>query len=181
VIPIHPADAFVDACGVNVRLHHDSPPTLYTSDFPRVKQLLLDAKLRHIRDSLISPSAPWYVDRHNGWPGRHPRAAHRAARPGAESFAETMFLFRRLRGPNEPDWARHPDWVAETRGAVCLAAVHRRGFALLSPSLTSWARRQPWAASVRGRTSAARYSTAANWRRPAGATSAWQSRLSDVM
>jgi hypothetical protein len=56
------ADAFVDSVGVNVHLHYQD--TSY-SNFPKVKQALLELGLRHVRDGLTDTTWQDYYDRHN--------------------------------------------------------------------------------------------------------------------
>lgn len=141
--PIFQADAFVDSVGVNVHLHYDSPPTLYTADFPRVKQLLLDAKVRHIRDGLIPHPATWYLERHNelgraGIRGVYVAGLNDPVIP--QDWADRLFdVFDAYEAPNEPDCSGHPDWVNLTRELLCeLRRVQRLPFQMIGPSLTSW-------------------------------------------
>ena len=122
-----PADAFVDAIGVNTHVHFND--TAY-NDFPKVKAALLDLGIRHLRDGLVDSSWQPYYDRLNelgragvhaqlicGVPSRYNenyQPPHDRIMPTLAKLADSV---EAIEGTNEPDLNHRDgaDWSAMVR------------------------------------------------------------------
>jgi len=140
------ARAFVDSVGVNIHLHNNGTP--YYDDFPTVKQRLLAAHIRHVRDGMIDTTWQPFYDRLNdlGAVGIHSTLVTNVK----ESVATIIGYPKRvaasieaIEGPNEYDRSGDPNWpstlVSFTRslysGVKANAATVR--LPVIGPSLTS--------------------------------------------
>jgi hypothetical protein len=139
------ADAFVDSVGVNVHLHNLD--TAY-SNFPKIKQSLLDLGIRHIRDGMIDTSWQDFYDRHN----ELGRSGVMSIFTTSPAYSDQLLLdypqrmkdsFEAYESPNEYDQSRDPDWsgtlskfIARLNGTVKGSSNTSR-FPVIGPSLTS--------------------------------------------
>jgi hypothetical protein len=141
------ADAFVDSVGVNIHLHYLD--TSY-SNFPRVKQSLLDLGLRHVRDGLVDTTWQDYYNHHNEL-GRSGIKGIFSTSP-AESDQLLLDYPQRMKdsfeayeSPNEYDQSHDPDWAGTlskfvTRlNTTVKANASTSRFPVIGPSLTSQA------------------------------------------
>ncbi|MPZ18557.1 MAG: hypothetical protein GEV06_11680 [Luteitalea sp.] len=139
------ADRLVEAAGVNIHLHYDS--TLYRSQFPLIKDRLIELGVRHVRDGLIDTTWQTYYDRHNELGAAGIRGTFITAPGQAEELwidypARVSQSFEAYEGPNEYDMSNDPNWVQ-----VLTATVERLGvlrdtpgleqYPVYAPSLTS--------------------------------------------
>jgi hypothetical protein len=139
------ADALVASVGVNVRLHYNG--TLYFDNFPLVRQLLLNLKVRRVRDIFIDTALQQYYDNHNQLGRDGLRATFSAGNPPDRPTASLFELFPvrmsdcfgQYEGTNEPDISGNPTWVADTQADLALAETFGDpAFPRLGPSLTQF-------------------------------------------
>jgi hypothetical protein len=141
------SDAFVDSVGVNVHLTYLD--TSY-SNFPKIKQSLLDLGLRHVRDGLVDISSQYYYDRHNelgrsGIKGMFVSSTTQSDQVVLDYPQRMKDSFEAYESPNEYDLSKDPDWadtlsnfVTRLHAAVKANAGTSR-FPVIGPSLTSQA------------------------------------------
>jgi hypothetical protein len=139
-----PADAFVDAIGINVHLGYAD--TGYGTAWGAVRSLLIASGIRHLRDGLIGMT-PTAYGRLNvlGAAGIRADLLTGVGQSASEVLAYPSLIptMESFEGPNEYDLSGDPSWVSDLiafqrmlYGAVTGSAA-TAGYPVIGPSLTS--------------------------------------------
>jgi hypothetical protein len=139
------ADAFVDSVGVNIHLTYLD--TSY-SNFPKVKQSLLNLGVRHVRDGLVDTTSQDYYNHHNelgrsGIKGIFITSPVQSDQLLLDYPQRMKDSFEGYEAPNEYDLSHDPDWAGTlskfvTRlNATVKANSSTSRFPVIGPSLTS--------------------------------------------
>lgn len=141
-----PADAFVDAIGVNVHLHYDT--TAYVTAYPQVRSMLVGSGIRHIRDGLIDTTFQTYYDHLTdlATAGIHSdliTAVGQSAALITGYPARVPQSIESIEGPNEYDLSNDANYAAnlaafqKTLYTTVKGSTATAGFSVIAPSLTS--------------------------------------------
>lgn len=109
------ADRFVDSVGVNIHLHYTG--SVYTKQFPLLRERLIELGVRHVRDGLVDSNWRPYFERHNslgeaGIKGTFITAPEQSTELWAGYPARMSKTFEAYEAPNEYNIkARKPNWA----------------------------------------------------------------------
>ncbi len=108
------ADAFVDSVGVNIHLHYTDSP--YWEQFPAIRNRLIELGVRHVRDGLVEPAFPEYLERHAslaqaGIKGTFIVVPNQSTEAWASFPSRVGGALEAYEAPNEYDKAPDPNWA----------------------------------------------------------------------
>ena len=135
------ASDFVDSVGVTTHLNYLE--TVYYTEWPRLRDLLLASGIRHVRDG-IPRMAPWYYERLRQWTSQGVQLLGMlgAGTPDdlAALVAELPGGMPAIEGVNEWDLNGGANWAADLCAyqPKLYEAGTAHGLTVLGPSVTSW-------------------------------------------